>query len=268
MPRAHVSSRRKEPIMSIPIRAAARWAVAMLVVAVSAPSAGAAEPNADHGVIRACVNEHTGAVRIVDDDDDCRPRERVLTWARRGPAGPGGPAGQEGPTGPQGPQGVPGPPGEACSQPPAPGSQVIGQVTVTFSGMQTTSDVLAVNLAATATVSTGGSGGGGAGRTDFDDVSLRKVVDVASPRLLMACALGEHLPSATVDIFTPGTTTPFLTYELEDVLVTRFDNAPQPTVSLPVEGVSLSYSRITVTFTPAGGSPTSFCFDRLLNKKC
>lgn len=86
------------------------------------------------GVIKACVSDTSGAVRIIDGGG-CKPNETSLAWNIQGPKGdPGpeglagapGPVGPQGPAGPQGPkgepglQGQPGPPG-----PPGPGYGVV-----------------------------------------------------------------------------------------------------------------------------------------------
>ncbi len=58
------------------------------------------------GQIFACVNDVTGAVRIVAQNTTCRALERLVVWNVAGPQGPAGPAGAQGPAGPQGPQGT------------------------------------------------------------------------------------------------------------------------------------------------------------------
>ncbi len=68
-------------------------------------------------VIHGCI-DRAGALRIVDKRDDCRNREKSLSWNNEGPQGPAGPAGKAGPPGaagapgPQGPAGPAGAPGE------------------------------------------------------------------------------------------------------------------------------------------------------------
>jgi type VI secretion system Hcp family effector len=262
----------------------------LMFLALPAAAQDAARAASSQGTIHACVDDKSGAVRIVKDDDDCRSKEHAVSWNRRGPAGPAGAVGPAGPIGPngatgargpqgpigpdgligpQGPQGPQGPPGDSCTGTPGGGVHVIGQLTLKFgSGTETHSDALSVKLGAKATASGGSGSGGGAGKTEFDDVEVEKAVDSNSTRLLMACALGDHLPSATIDVFSPGTTIPFLTYELDDVLITSFDNAPEDASPIPLEKVSLNYGRITVTFTPDTGPPVTFCFDRKQNKKC
>src|SRR6516164_990232 len=89
--------------------------------------------SADTQQIFACVNNNSGAVRIVAQGAACRTPESLVTWnvvgpqgppSPAGPAGAQGSAGQQGPAGPQGmrgeggergpygPAGAPGPKGE------------------------------------------------------------------------------------------------------------------------------------------------------------
>src|SRR5262249_3879504 len=41
-------------------------------------------------------------------------------------------------------------------------------------------------------------GGGGAGKATFQDLSIVHKIDKASPKLLEACATGQHLKEATI----------------------------------------------------------------------
>ena len=126
----------------------------LAAVAVAATSAaiwatGAVATSSASGKINACVNNNTGAVRIVGKRGKCRSGERKLSWSvgGRGPAGapgargpsgppgargptgagggPPGPTGSRGPTGPPGAKGAPGPPGPpgANGAPGPPGSR-------------------------------------------------------------------------------------------------------------------------------------------------
>lgn len=66
----------------------------------------------DPALIHACVNNSSGALRIVGSNDACRQGERALDWNIMGPQGPAGPQGVQGDpgaTGAQGPQGLQGP---------------------------------------------------------------------------------------------------------------------------------------------------------------
>jgi hypothetical protein len=60
-----------------------------------------------------CVNNSTGAIRIVSKTTVCKSTEHKINWNEVGPKGPPGPKGARGPQGLQGPQGPQGPPGLA-----------------------------------------------------------------------------------------------------------------------------------------------------------
>jgi hypothetical protein len=78
--------------------------------------------SADAQQIFACINNNSGAVRIVAQGAACRTPESLVTWnvvGPQGPPGPAGPAGALGPPGPQGPAGPAGAQGSAGQQGPA-----------------------------------------------------------------------------------------------------------------------------------------------------
>jgi hypothetical protein len=49
-----------------------------------------------------CVNNSTGAIRIVSKTTVCKPTEHKISWNQSGPQGPQGPQGAQGPQGPPG----------------------------------------------------------------------------------------------------------------------------------------------------------------------
>ncbi len=75
----------------------------------AAASAGGILPPATK--IYGCVNNTSGAVRIVQSFTPCKSTEHKIHWNQVGPQGPQGPQGTQGPQGQQGPQGPQGPPG-------------------------------------------------------------------------------------------------------------------------------------------------------------
>jgi hypothetical protein len=54
----------------------------------------------------ACINNSTGAIRIVNQNTVCKSTEHKINWNRTGPQGPQGPKGAPGPQGKQGPPGM------------------------------------------------------------------------------------------------------------------------------------------------------------------
>jgi Collagen triple helix repeat (20 copies) len=65
-----------------------------------------------------CVNNATGAIRIVSKSTVCKATEHKINWNEVGPKGPEGPQGPKGPQGPQGHIGAQGPQGPTGPQGP------------------------------------------------------------------------------------------------------------------------------------------------------
>ena len=90
----------------------ARWTVAVIGTGLLLGAGLAWADDAD-ATVHACVQEHSGKVRIVAAGEQCRHEETPISWNLEGPPGPPGPAGPPGPPGPPGPTGAPGPQGPA-----------------------------------------------------------------------------------------------------------------------------------------------------------
>jgi hypothetical protein len=106
-----------------------------------------------------CVNNSTGAVRIVDNGTACQAGEHKIHWTQKGPRGPQGIPGPQGPKGASGPQGNPGPQGATGPQGPQ-GPQGPGVVSTGFTSpgnfnIELTSNFPGVVIAQTDTVPQG-----------------------------------------------------------------------------------------------------------------
>jgi len=91
--------------------------VVTVVIAIIGSSAVAFA--AGTGQIYACVNNGSGAVKIVAATTTCENNWTQVSWNQQGPTGAQGPAGPQGATGPQGvtgPQGPQGPKGDTGPQ--------------------------------------------------------------------------------------------------------------------------------------------------------
>ena len=113
----------------------------------------------------------------------------------------------------------------------------------------------------------GGGGGGGAGRATFTDLSVSKLVDRASPALMLAVASGRHVRSGRLTV-TGGGPRPveYLVVDLEDVLVTACLLADAVDPDRPVENVALGFGQIHVAYTQQSatggmGSVSEFTWD-------
>ena len=251
----------------------------LLILLAGVPCLAAADSAS--GIIHACVHRENGRTRIVAPGVACHESERLVVWNVVGPQGPAGPVGPqgatgpqglagqigpEGPAGPMGPQGPPGPPGSGGGHGGAP--EIVGELVIDgINGPSTPSDVYSVKIG----VSTPTSSGGAAGKATFEPFVILKPIDVASPKLMLACATGTHLPKATIDIFGEGgrTAPPILTWELTEVLVSSFGfNTKRDE---PTDEVSLSYRKVCSIFEGVDdkGQPTGkveACFDLQLGK--
>ena len=131
-------------------------------------------------------------------------------------------------------------------------------------------DVLSFSWGETRGSTVAHGSGGGAGKVSFQDLHFTMKVNVASPKLMLACATGKHIPKATLVCRQRADerNVEFLKFTLTDVLVSSYETRagaePQPagavdnaslaltnslTVNgdgIPVEKVSLNFARIEV----------------------
>jgi len=97
----------------------------------------------------------------------------------------------------------------------------------------------------------------GAGAPTFEDLSVVKSINSASPALMGSLAAGEHFPSARVTVFKPNSTAKLVTYKLGDVVVSGLEQTARK------ETVTLQYDRIEMT---SGG--VSACREISSNTAC
>ena len=95
-------------------------------------------------------------------------------------------------------------------------------------------------------------GGHTGGRADFDDMSVVKLIDKASPKLLLACAAGEHIPDVTIELCKAGgDKQKYLEIKMNDVVVSSYrpgGSAKSESV-VPMEEVTLRCAKITWNYT-------------------
>lgn len=110
------------------------------------------------------------------------------------------------------------------------------------------------------------SSGGGAGKVAFQDLHFTTKVSKASPQLLLACAAGRPIPQATLLVRKAGETQVYLTYKLENVIVSSYSvsgssasSAPGTVTagSLPDDMIKISFTRIEMSYTAPDGTVTS-----------
>ena len=129
-----------------------------------------------------------------------------------------------------------------------------------------------------------GGGGGGAGKVAMQDFHFAANAGVASPPLMLACATGQHFPTATLSVRKAGTTPiDYFKVVLTDVLVTSYQTGSTPVDSggysplkgaldAPLDQFTLGFAKINLQVTPqdsrgVAGTPVTAGFDVTTNSK-
>jgi type VI secretion system secreted protein Hcp len=94
-----------------------------------------------------------------------------------------------------------------------------------------------------------GGKGGGSGKAEFQDISLVKYVDKASPMVFQACAAGTHFGKATIYVRKAGEKPlEYLKVELQDLIVSSVQNSGAASGDSPMESITMNCAKITKTY--------------------
>jgi type VI secretion system secreted protein Hcp len=106
-------------------------------------------------------------------------------------------------------------------------------------------DVLAWSWGASNSGSFHAGGGGGAGKANFQDISITKYLDKASPALLIALAKGSHIPVAKLLVRKAGDgQQKYLELTMTKVLVTSVSTGGSGGEDRLTENVSLNFAEV------------------------
>jgi len=115
--------------------------------------------------------------------------------------------------------------------------------------------------------------GAGKGKAAFNDFNFTHRIDKASPRLLKACATGEHIKEATITERKAGKgQQEFLIIKMNDVIITAVSMSGAGDADSSAENVALQFAKIDVEYKPqkADGSLDAgihFKYDIKANKE-
>jgi type VI secretion system secreted protein Hcp len=100
-------------------------------------------------------------------------------------------------------------------------------------------------------MSAAGGGGGGAGRINMQDFHFTTKVNKAGPKLMIACATGEHISSAKLICRKAGGEQwEYMTWTLTDVLVSSYQAGGTEGNTIPMEQFSLNFAKIEFEYKP------------------
>jgi type VI secretion system secreted protein Hcp len=115
--------------------------------------------------------------------------------------------------------------------------------------------------------------GGGAGKASFQDISITKFIDAASPNIMLFCANGKHFAKGKIIVRKAGENPlEYLTIEFEKVLVTQYSTGGGSGQERLTETVTLNFAKVKVEYTTQSekggkGTPHAFAWDIAANVK-
>jgi type VI secretion system secreted protein Hcp len=94
-------------------------------------------------------------------------------------------------------------------------------------------------------------GGGGAGKVAMQDFHFTMEVNKASPKLMLACATGQHLKSAILTCRKAGEEQQeYLVIKFSDLLVSSYQTGGSAGDIVPLDQISLNFSEIEFEYKP------------------
>jgi type VI secretion system secreted protein Hcp len=98
----------------------------------------------------------------------------------------------------------------------------------------------------------GGAGGGAAGKVQMQDLQVVTRFNKASPKLMLACASGQHIKDAVLTARRAGTDQQeFLIIKLTDLLVSSYQTGGSEHMDgLPADQISFGFAKIEIEYRP------------------
>jgi len=119
-----------------------------------------------------------------------------------------------------------------------------------------------------------GAGGSGAGKAHFQDLHCVSKVNKATPKLMLACATGQHIDEVNLCVRKAGgTQLEYLKIKMTQVLISSYQSGgAQHGDLVPTDQYSLNYGKVEVQYTPQDakgnlGSQVLGGYDVSANKK-
>ncbi len=94
-------------------------------------------------------------------------------------------------------------------------------------------------------------GGGGAGKVSMQDFSFSMKVNKASPKLMLACASGQHIKQALLTCRKAGKEQQeYLKVKFSDLLVSSFQTGGSAGEVVPVDSIAINFAKIEYEYYP------------------
>jgi type VI secretion system secreted protein Hcp len=111
-------------------------------------------------------------------------------------------------------------------------------------------DVLSFSFGASQSASVNQGAGARAGKASFQDFNFVKKLDKASPKLMLACASGQHIKEVVVTARKGGRTEDYLKITLTDVMISGYQEEAAEADETGITKVSLNYGKVVFSYVP------------------
>jgi type VI secretion system secreted protein Hcp len=116
-------------------------------------------------------------------------------------------------------------------------------------------------------------GGGGAGKVSMQDFNFVMRTNKGSPKLMLACANGQHIKTAKLTCRKAGgEQQEYMTIEFSDLLISSYQTGGSAGDVVPMDAISFNFGKIQFEYKPQKSdgtldSPVKTGYDLKLNKK-
>jgi type VI secretion system secreted protein Hcp len=116
-------------------------------------------------------------------------------------------------------------------------------------------------------------GGGGAGKVSMQDFNFVMRVNKASPKLMLACATGEHIKSAILTCRKAGgEQQEYMKVSMSDILVSSYQTGGSAGDTIPTDQIALNFAKLEFEYKPQKkdgtlDAPVKTGYDLKANKK-
>jgi type VI secretion system secreted protein Hcp len=91
--------------------------------------------------------------------------------------------------------------------------------------------------------------GGGAGKANFQDISVTKYIDLASPIIMQLCSNGKHLDKGTITVRKAGENPlEYLKISLKKIFITSYSTGGSGGEERLTENVSLNFAEVKIEY--------------------
>lgn len=112
-------------------------------------------------------------------------------------------------------------------------------------------DVLSWSWGETNAGTHSGGGGGGAGKVSMQDFHFTMKVCKATPKLMLACASGQHIPEATLTCRKAGgEQQEYMKIKFSEIHISAYQTGGSGGDVVPVDSISFNFSKIEYEYKP------------------